>query len=82
MIAKAEKKNMLDSITSLDTNIALVHSSSERQYLCPPCKRGMKPTSLTSVRLVYQYEILHVNTLLDSQYSINSKEINSLYSFS
>ena len=78
MIAKAEKKNMLDSITSLDNNIVLVHSSSERQYLCPPCKRGRKPTSLTSVRLVYQYEILHV----DSQYAINSKEINSLYSFS
>ena len=82
MISKAEKKNMLDSSTSLDANIVLVNSSSERQYLCPPCKRGMKPTTLTSVRLVYQYEILHVNTLLDSQYSINFKEINSLYSCS
>ena len=52
VIVKAEKKNMLDSSTSLDANIVLVHSSSKRQYLCPRCKRGMKQTTLTRVRLV------------------------------
>ena len=51
VIVKAEKKNMLDSSTSLDANIVLVHSSSKRQYLCPRCKRGMKQTTLTRVRL-------------------------------
>ena len=36
-IAEVEK-NILDTNTSLDAIIVLVHSSSLRQYLCPPCK--------------------------------------------
>ena len=38
VIAEAEKKNMLDTSTSMDAIIVLVHSSSLRQYLCPLCK--------------------------------------------
>ena len=38
VIAEVEKKNILDTNTSLDAIIVFVHSSSLRQYLCPPCK--------------------------------------------
>ena len=37
VIAEVDK-NILDTNTTLDAIIVLVHSSSLRQYLCPPCK--------------------------------------------
>ena len=41
-----------NSSTSLDAIIVLVHASSLCQYLCRPCKRGMKLTTRTRMKLV------------------------------
>ena len=52
VIAEAEKENILYSSASLDAIIVLVHASSVCQYLCRPCKRGMKLTTRTRMKLV------------------------------
>ena len=50
VIAEAAKENILNSSTSFDAIIFLVHASSPCQYLCRPCKRGMKLTTRTGMR--------------------------------
>jgi len=52
VIAEAAKEKILNSCTSLDAIIVLVHASSPCQYLCRPCKRGMKVTTRTRMKLV------------------------------
>ena len=52
VIAKAAKENILNSSTSLDAIIVLIHASSLCQYLRRPCKRGMKLTTRTRMKLV------------------------------
>ena len=64
VIAEVEK-SILNTSTSLDAIIVLVHSSSLGQYLCPQCKTIWN-RQLLPEQNSYRYEILHVNTLLDS----------------
>ena len=52
VIAEAAKENILNNSTSLDAVIVLVHASSLCQYLCRPCKRSMKLTTRTRMKLV------------------------------
>ena len=52
VIAEAAKENILNSSTSLDAIIVLIHASSLCQYVCSPCKRGMKLTTRTRMKLV------------------------------
>ena len=65
VIAEAAKENILNSSTSLDAIIVLVHASTLCQYLCRPCKRGMKLTTLTRMKLVPVWDFTCKHPLRD-----------------